>query len=232
MNMGPIPLPSQRLLPTLPLQIADQIGTSILSGQFAPGTRLREVELAQHFSVSRATIREALRHLEQRSLVTIQPQRGAHVTQLSVKELDDLFEVRASLLATASRLAAERCGAQDAEVLRKQLQHLRASVESVEEYVAASAAMVQLLVRLSGNEVVATYIEDFVQRIGRYVRLGLASTQRRKRSVATWTQVVKAVIDGDGDTAATCHRKLALDNRSAALEEFHRQMQALEGAPG
>lgn len=211
------------LFQTLPLQVADQIAGSIVDASFAPGSRLREVELAQFFNVSRATIREALRHLEQRGLVRIMPQRGAYVTQLSAKELDDLFEVRASLLATGSRLAAERCSDADAKRLREQLAHLRESVNDLEAYTRASSATVEMLIQLSGNDVLATYVRDFAQKIGRYVRLGLASEARRKRSLATWSRVINAVVQGDGEAAALHHRKLALDNRGAALEEFQRQ---------
>ncbi|WP_354442965.1 GntR family transcriptional regulator [Ottowia thiooxydans] len=211
------------LLQTLPLQVADQIAKSIMDASFSPGSRLREVELAQFFDVSRATIREALRHLEQRELVRIQPQKGAYVTQLSAKELDDLFEVRASLLATGTRLATERCSEADAKRLRGQLARLRESVEDLESYVRASSGMVEILIQLSNNDVLARYVRDFALQIGRYVRLGLASELRRKRSVAMWTRIVNAVVSGDSEAAALLHRNLALENRSAALEEFERK---------
>ncbi|HQS86364.1 MAG TPA: GntR family transcriptional regulator [Polaromonas sp.] len=212
------------LLHTLPLQVAQHLGARIIEGQYEPGSRLREIELADSFNVSRATIREALRVLEQRGLVRIQPQRGAHVTQLSAKELDDLFEVRASLLATGSRLAADRCTEEHAKVLRAQLEKLHESVGDLDAYTHASNGMVDTLVRMSGNEVLASYINDFAQRIGRYVRLSLASEARRKRSLATWAFVVQAVVQGDGEAAAFHHRTLALNNRSAALEELRNQL--------
>ncbi len=215
---------SPPLLQTLPLQISDQIAGSIVAGSYASGSRLREVELALFFNVSRATIREALRLLEQRGLVRILPQRGAHVTQLSAKELDELFEVRASLLATGSRLAADRCTDEHAKMLRAQLEKLRESVGDLDAYTRASNGMVDTLVRMSGNEVLASYINDFAQRIGRYVRLSLASEARRKRSLATWARVVQAVVHGDGEAAALHHRTLALNNRSAALEELRNQL--------
>ncbi|TAK40762.1 MAG: GntR family transcriptional regulator, partial [Betaproteobacteria bacterium] len=85
---------SEPLTPTLPLQIAERIGGGIMDERFRPGERLKEVALAQTFGVSRATIREALRILENRGLVSIVPQRGAQVTKLSRKELEDLFEIR------------------------------------------------------------------------------------------------------------------------------------------
>jgi len=96
------PIQAKSLLKTLPLQIADQLAESITVGELEAGARLRETELATMYAVSRATIRESLRLLELRGLVCIQPQRGAHVTQLSAKELYDLFAIRASLLSTAS----------------------------------------------------------------------------------------------------------------------------------
>lgn len=227
-NVQRMPTPSgPPLLLTLPLQIADQIAGAIVDGLHAPGSRLREVELAQYFNVSRATIREALRLLEQRGLVRIQPQRGAHVTQLSMKELDDLFEVRASLLATGSRLAAERCTPEQARELKAQLEALRQSLPDLDAYMRGSSGLVSTLVRMSGNDLLVAYVADFAQRIGRYVRLSLASEARRKRSLATWTRVVQSVTQGDGEAAALHHRKLALDNRSAALEEFRK----LEAAP-
>lgn len=207
---------------TLPLQVAQRIGAGIIDGSYPPGSRLRENELSELFDVSRATIREALRLVEKRGLVRIQPQRGAHVTQLSAQELEDLFEVRTSLLATGSRLAAERCTQEMAMTLQTLLERLRLHVDDVDAYVSTSAEMVHRLVHMSGNVVLANYIDDFAMRIGRYARMGLHSTARRKRSLATWVQLVGAVIQRDGPAAAAHHARLAQENRCAALEVFKR----------
>ena len=222
--------PSHPLLQTLPLQIAEHIGARIVDGTHPPGGRLREVELAESFEVSRATIREALRLLEQRGLVRIQPQRGAHVTQMSVKELHDLFEVRASLLATGSRLVAERRTTDDVQVLRRMLAELRRTLADVDAYTRTSAELVRTLAELSGNEVLASYIGDFAMRIGRYTRMGLASLVNRRRSLATWEQLIDAIERGNGPEAATHHARLALDNRGAALDELKRQLQFQQAA--
>ncbi len=167
-------------LRTLPLQICEQIAQSILEGIFVPGERLREVELAESFGVSRATIREALRLLEQRGLVRIFPQRGAHVTQLSAKELDDLFEIRASLLATGSRLAAAHCHEDGEKRLMEHLARLDQNTGDLRAYAAASWAMIDCFVEMSGNKVLMHYVNDFAQRIGRYVRMGLLTEERRR----------------------------------------------------
>jgi DNA-binding GntR family transcriptional regulator len=212
----------QPLLHTLPLQVAEHLSARIIEGAHAPGSRLREIVLAETFDVSRATIREALRLLEQRGLVRILPQRGAHVTQLSAKELDDLFEVRASLLATGSRLVAERCTASGAATLRAMLERLRESIDDVNAYARTSAELVHTIVHMSGNEVLAAYCDDFALRIGRYARMGLMTAARRRRSISIWARLISAIAHRDGDAAATLHEQLARENRTAALEEFRK----------
>lgn len=211
--------PSQ-LTHTLPLQVAHQIGMRIVEGAFAPGERLKETDLADAFAVSRATIREALRLLESRGLVQILPQRGAHVTLLSSKELEDYFEIRATLLALGSRRAALYRTDDQLAALHKCLVALEASRDDLKAYLEASAAIVSEVTRISGNDALVAQIEGFSQRIGRYVRMGLSSPKRRQQSLANWRKLVKAIAAQDGDLAEALHRKLALENREAALQEI------------
>src|SRR4051812_6008931 len=211
------------LTPTLPLQIAERIGQSIIDEQFQPGERLKEVELALSFGVSRATIREALRLLEKRGLVSIQPQRGARVNELSPKELEDLFEIRAALLGVASRRLAERGSEADLRIVREGMKALGAVLENASAYARASAALVATITRLSGNEQIDSYIGELSQRFGRYARLGLASRERRGESIATWRKLVRAIAARDGEAAEAVHRKLALRNLAAGLEEIERR---------
>ena len=92
-----------RQLMTLPEQIAERIFAAIANGEYAPGERIREETLAEQFEVSRGPVREALRILEKDSVVRILPNRGAHVTQLSIKEVGDIFEIRRDLVGAMVR---------------------------------------------------------------------------------------------------------------------------------
>ena len=211
------------LTPTLPLQIAERIGASIVEERFGPGERLKEVELAAAFGVSRATIREALRLLEMRGLVSILPQRGARVTELSKKELEDLFEMRAALLGLASRRVAERAGETGLRELKEGLKSLEAALGDGAAYARASTAMVETVCRLSENEQVAQYIAELALRFARYARLGLARPARRQQSLATWKKLVRAIAARDASLAEAIHRDLALTNLAAGLEEIGRR---------
>lgn len=75
-------------------------------GTLKPGDRLREIELAERFQVSRTPVREAIRRLETDGLVAHQARQGATVRRLSYAETVELYEMRAVLESTAARLAA------------------------------------------------------------------------------------------------------------------------------
>ena len=216
-------LAAATLVPTLPLQIAERIGASIVEERFAPGERLKEVELALAFGVSRATVREALRLLEKRGLVSIQPQRGARVTELSKKELEDLFEMRAALLGLASGRVAGRLDLAAARELKAGLKALEEACDDAAAYARASTAMVETICRLSGNVQLAGYVAELALRFARYARLGLATPARREQSLATWRKLVRAIFAHDTPRAEAIHRDLALTNLAAGLAEIERR---------
>lgn len=76
---------------------------AILSGAIAPGTPLRQEELAATFKVSRMPIREALRQLEAQALVDFEPHRGAVVVQITLLDAMDNYAIRAALEPQALR---------------------------------------------------------------------------------------------------------------------------------
>lgn len=213
------------LLRTLPQQIAENLTASILSGEIKAGSRLREVEFATFYEVSRSTIREALRILELRGLVEIRVQKGAYVTHPSRDEIYKLFAVRASLLATASRLAAEVCTPEQATLLHARLDKLAANLNDATAYVHQSGEMIDLITTIAGNEILKQYADDLATRIGRYVPLGLAALARRKKSLKVWKQTIDAIVSHKPDKASANHYLLATQNRDAALLGFD-QLQA------
>ena len=85
--------------------LVQQIRSEIIRGNLRPGARLRLRDLADRFKVSTQPIREALSELEAEGLVQAAPRKGAVVTVLTAEELVDLYEIRATLEAMATRTA-------------------------------------------------------------------------------------------------------------------------------
>ena len=89
-------------------QLADHLRDEIVRGSFKPGEHLRLEDIAARFEVSTMPVREALRELESEGLVTIFPRRSAVVTELTAEDIEDIYDIRATLEAMATRLAVPR----------------------------------------------------------------------------------------------------------------------------
>lgn len=202
---------------TLSEQLAQRIADDILTERIAPGARLKEVDLATRYGVSRASIREALRLLDKQGLVRIEPRRGARVTQLSADEVDDLYEIRASLLAIAARRVAARADA--ALVSEARALAARAAKHAGDAdhgpYFDAVYALSQLIAVGAGSERLAGLLRSFSQQVARYTRLSLRGAERRRRSAQNWKRLVRAIESRDVEAAEVAMRDLVAGSHDA-----------------
>jgi len=97
---------------------------AIMRGEYAPGSPLGEVELAQRFGVSRGPVREALIQLEREYLVRFFPNRGCFVTTMAEQEFDEILMLRSVLEPIALNLARQRATPADLAKIRKLLRSL------------------------------------------------------------------------------------------------------------
>jgi len=93
---------------TMQTIVTDRLRMAILSGDFEPGARLQQDELAKDLGVSRMPVREALRVLQSEGLVEHRPHRGAVVVSLYPADIVEIFGIRAMLEGHAALLAADR----------------------------------------------------------------------------------------------------------------------------
>lgn len=209
------PLPG---LQTLPDQIAERIYAAIVGGQYQPGGRIREEELAANFGVSRGPVREALRILERDSVVRVVPNRGAHVTALSVNELNEIFEIRRVLAGAMVR----RLGRATPELLAhvgEQVKELERRARNVDEaaYVAASVDLSLSLAQASGNTRLAEIMGSLARQSWRYTQLALKDPRRRKESARNWRALFNALSRGEEEAAGAAMEKLVEDARLGAV---------------
>jgi DNA-binding GntR family transcriptional regulator len=125
---------------------------AITSGRYRPGDHLGEVELAGGLGISRGTVREALRHLEQEGLVEAGPRGRLRVNSLSGDEIRGLYQVRAALegLAATTIIRSPR-RAEAVAALRAALDELAEESSEFTERVEADLAFHLLLCQLADN---------------------------------------------------------------------------------
>lgn len=211
----------QRVL-TMPEQIADSITLAILRGEYLPGDPVREQELADHFQVSRGPIREALRILEKVGVVTIVPQRGAHVTLLSRQEVDNLFEIRTVLAGLMAKYLAEVDAnvVDQLDVIVTRLEVVAPQTDGLDEYAQGSYRLSRLLLQKCGNRQLGELMSALAIQTARYTRLGLRVPERRQASANGWRQLVDALRRGDGVTASQIMVSLINASHQAASSQL------------
>ncbi|MBC3191039.1 GntR family transcriptional regulator [Pseudonocardia sp. C8] len=120
-----------------PSSYADQIARilegEILGGRYARGEHLQQDEVCRRFGVSRTPAREALRKLQALNLVELIPNRGARVRVPTLRELEEVYQVRAELEGFAAELAA---GATDPAITRR----LREAQQALADLLPAAVA--------------------------------------------------------------------------------------------
>ncbi len=125
----------------------------IIEGEYAPGTRLIELQLAKEFGSSQAPVREALRELETSGLVTIKPRRGTFVNDYHARAQHEIYEVRGALEEAAMRLAMPRLRA-DTRTLAAHLEGMREAARNHDSDAMAqhSVAFHRTILRAAENE--------------------------------------------------------------------------------
>lgn len=210
------------LTQSLAEQIAAQLSRRIVSGAYAPGQRIFEQAIAAQFAVSRGPVREALRLLEKDGLVTILPRRGAQVTDLSVDEVREIFDIRAALNGLRDRQLAEQPARLkllpliEAEVGK--LARLAREAGDGARYVETVFELNHLLNEATPNKRLSSILGALALQTLRYSRLGLSTPERRRQSVKNWQQLARAIRDGDGEAAQLAAERRVRDSRDAAIK--------------
>jgi DNA-binding GntR family transcriptional regulator len=199
---------------TLRERALEALRTAIISGQYRPGDHLGEEELAGRLGVSRGTVREALRHLQQEGLVTAGARGMLRVHSLSPAEIRELFQVRGALegLAVTLLIASPTRDAAIAR-LRRALSDLDDPDHDFSAHIDADLGFHLLLCQLTGNSVLV----DAWQHLEGRVRITIFSDNERHLNILSGghhAPIVDAIEEGDAEQAVKIlqdHMMLAVD---------------------
>jgi DNA-binding GntR family transcriptional regulator len=202
---------------TLRERTVKALRSAITSGQYRPGERLKEVELAEHLGVSRGTVRQALQHLQQEGLVTVSNRSMLRVNSLSSAEVRELFRVRAALEGLAvKRIIAlpERRGV--LSPLREALSPLADADVDFAGRVEADLGFHLQLCRLSGNSML---LETWRYLEGR-IRIVIMGARPDEAPVMMSRDRHELIIDAieSGDLSAAV--AVVNEHMSAAADHF------------
>jgi DNA-binding GntR family transcriptional regulator len=182
--------------------IVQALTRAIVEHRLAPGVKLVEQKLADHFGVSRTLVRQALYQLETQRLIVLEPARGAFVASPSIEEASQVFEVRRMLEAQMTRHFAQQATPEQIHAMKDHVAQERAAVASGD-----APGRIELLgdfhvrmAELMGNQVLAELLSDLISRCA-LITLMYQSSHAAQESNDEHARIVDALAQGDEEAA-------------------------------
>ncbi|GAB7066551.1 GntR family transcriptional regulator [Mycobacterium hodleri] len=190
-------------------QALSALRKAITTGQIKPGTHLVETELSEALQISRGTLREAMRQLQQEGLISAGARGRLSVRHLDTKEIRDIFGVRAALEALAASELASRPDRADV------VANLRAAVEDMDRWAAsnledrieADLRFHRMMCQLSGNETLMHSWSSLEGSIRMSIMYAGVERALKNMDAKRHLEIVDAIESGDGTAAADAVRE-------------------------
>ena len=200
--------------------VASGLRRAILTGKLRGGQRLHQSEIAAQFGVSRIPVREALRALDAEGLVTFHSHRGAIVTHLSAKEIQEVLEIRGLLEGMAGRYAACNITTEYLNSLRELIERMDFSSDNPREF---------LRLNLKFHTIINT--ASCMERLLEIITNLRLLTQHQNRDTGTYPKsikhsqlqhrkIIRALEHGDGSAVEILTREHMLDAAKVLADYF------------
>ncbi|NKI94983.1 GntR family transcriptional regulator [Rhizobacter sp. SG703] len=189
-------------------RVYDAIYAAVIDHRLAPGSRLREEELAQTFAVSRTLVRQALHKLAQDGVIVLRPNRGAQVPEPTRRDGEHVFDARRVVeCEVARRLAGKLSTEQLAELRQLVDAEARATKsQNKQEAIRLSGEFHLKLARMSGNPIFVRLLEELLPTTS--LLMALYKSPGEPMCVAhSHQQLLQVIAKGAGAGASTEMRR-------------------------
>lgn len=186
---------------SLHLEVADNLRDMIVEGVLPPGQRISEGDLCDQFGISRTPMREALKVLASEGLVEIKPNRGTRVSEITLEDIDELFEAVSGIERLCGELATEKLTESNLEHLKTLHERMTNHFKSGQrhDYFRLNQETHNLIVQLSGNSVLREIHANIMIKVRRARYLAILSVKRWEESVNEHAGILEAMEARDID---------------------------------
>ena len=183
--------------------VFENLREAIVEGKLKPGQRLMEVQLAEQLGVSRTPVREAIRKLELEGLVVMIPRKGAYVANMSLKDIIDVLEIRASLEGLAASLASERITGDDIKTLESIIEEFENNVDesNVEALLKKDVEFHECIFKATNNKKLHQLINSLWEQVYRFRVTYISDYESTVNIVGEHKMILDAIKKGDNELA-------------------------------
>ena len=205
--------------------VRHELRQAIKQGRYGPGDRVRESEVLSWLDVSRTPVREAMHRLKADGLLAADPAGGYRVAGLDSRQVQEFYEVRATLEAQAARSAAQHISSFEIEFLEDLLQQSYANIGSVKKLRQCDDAFHAAIYDAAHNRYLRQTLTNLRSVLGLLRGSVYDSEDRRRASLDEHKAIFEAVRNRDGDAAfeaATRHMSEVSSARLKMMQEERR----------
>lgn len=202
--------------------VVSELKQLIYSGTVQPGERLNEAALATRMGISRGPIREAMKVLAGLGLVTAVPNKGVFVRQLSLREMIEVYEMRAMVFGYAAERACDHMTEEHKQAMAALLAAMDAACEADEgtRYYELNLDFHALLLKLSNNRRAQQAYDDYVKELHLVRRKYFNVPGNMRRSNVEHRAIFDAIVANQPAQARTAAEQHVLSGRGRLLAQF------------
>jgi DNA-binding GntR family transcriptional regulator len=182
-------------------EVAELLRQRIFRRELEPGSWIDEVKLSQEYGISRTPLREALKVLATEGLVTMKVRRGAYVTEVSDRDLAEVYHLLSLLESDAAGVVAQKASEAELKELKALHAELEAATRNREKFFAINERFHMRLLEIAGNRWRNQMVADLrkVMKLNRHNSLLKAG--RIQESLAEHRAVMAAIEKRSAATA-------------------------------
>ena len=189
--------------------VAERLRAQIFAHELAPGSWLDEQSLAQQFGISRTPMREAIKVLASEGLVTTKMNRGAYVTEVDRRDLEQIFTILSLLEGQAAKETASKATEEELNLLDDLHHRLEkaAADRDVEQFFEINVKFHELIQEIASNTWMNGVIADLRKVLKLQRRDSLTRTGRLQNSLLEHREILQAILKRDPTAAEAAMRK-------------------------
>ncbi|MDA2979393.1 MAG: GntR family transcriptional regulator [Actinomycetota bacterium] len=182
-------------------RVYDALRRDILSCKLPPGTRILEGELADHFEVSKTPVKRALGMLMHEGFVEVRPRHGYRVTEISLADVQEIYQLRQVVEPAAAELAAANASPEQLQELRRLVEE--STKDSYEQKVDKVLRFHEILAEASGNDRLSAVIGGLMDEMECLLSLGLDIEKSVSVQASEHRELLDALLKGNHHSART-----------------------------
>ncbi|WP_435945338.1 GntR family transcriptional regulator [Dryocola sp. BD586] len=206
---------------SLSLVAYDEIKSMILNLTLKPGSSLTEMWLIDRLQMSRTPIREALYRLQQEHFVELAPRKGWFVSEIKLRDIQELFVIREALEGISARHAAVRISDEELQKMENYLDSLESLLEENEEAVDDPGDSIHSLIfRFSSNALINEVMSIHLERLQMFHLITSSLPGRKYQSWREHKEIFFALKARDGELAEELMRKHIRSSLDSLLQSL------------